>query len=63
MVTASNTSDLLFSIIGSTMSDSAEKLLGVKKCSFIPKHSRNLANDFCCFVNYESKLLNYNIVD
>lgn len=38
------------------MEDDAAKLLGVKVCSFLPKHNRNLANEFRCFVNYPSRL-------
>ncbi|XP_029458374.1 EEF1A lysine methyltransferase 1 [Rhinatrema bivittatum] len=41
---------------GAVMEDQAEKLLGLKMCKFIPKHARNLANEFRCYVNYESGL-------
>ncbi|XP_048834747.1 EEF1A lysine methyltransferase 1 [Brienomyrus brachyistius] len=41
---------------GAIMEEDAAKLLGVKVCSFLPKHNRNLANEFRCFVNYPSRL-------
>ncbi|XP_063237073.1 LOW QUALITY PROTEIN: EEF1A lysine methyltransferase 1 [Bacillus rossius redtenbacheri] len=37
---------------GAVMADLAERLLGVKKCDFEPRHRNNLANDFFCFTNY-----------
>lgn len=42
---------------GAIMENVAKKLLGVKMCSFLPKHDRNLSNEFRCFVNYPSRLL------
>ncbi|XP_021494748.1 EEF1A lysine methyltransferase 1 [Meriones unguiculatus] len=41
---------------GAIMEEQAARLLGVKMCKFIPEHSRNLANEFRCYVNYESGL-------
>ncbi|RLW08222.1 hypothetical protein DV515_00003111 [Chloebia gouldiae] len=41
---------------GAVMEEEAAKQLGVKMCKFIPKHSRNLANEFRCYVNYASGL-------
>ncbi|XP_048197082.1 EEF1A lysine methyltransferase 1-like [Perognathus longimembris pacificus] len=41
---------------GATMEDQAAQLLGGKMCNFIPKHTRNLANEFRCYVNYDSGL-------
>lgn len=41
---------------GAIMEEQAAKHLGVKICKFIPKHSRNLANEFRCYVNYASGL-------
>ncbi|XP_004680412.1 PREDICTED: protein-lysine N-methyltransferase N6AMT2 [Condylura cristata] len=41
---------------GAVMEEEAAKLLGVKMCKFIPKHTRTLANEFRCYVNYESGL-------
>ncbi|XP_069859236.1 EEF1A lysine methyltransferase 1 [Dipodomys merriami] len=41
---------------GATMEGQAAELLGVKMCKFIPKHTRNLANEFRCYVNYDSGL-------
>ncbi|EAX08280.1 hypothetical protein LOC221143, isoform CRA_c [Homo sapiens] len=34
----------------------AAELLGVKMCTFVPRHTRNLANEFRCYVNYDSGL-------
>ncbi|XP_075887028.1 EEF1A lysine methyltransferase 1 [Nelusetta ayraudi] len=42
---------------GAIMENLAKDLLGLKMCSFLPKHERNLSNDFRCFVNYPSRLL------
>ncbi|XP_017403679.1 EEF1A lysine methyltransferase 1 [Cebus imitator] len=41
---------------GAVMEEQAAELLGVKMCTFIPKHTRNLANEFRCYVNYDSGL-------
>ncbi|XP_036601588.1 EEF1A lysine methyltransferase 1 [Trichosurus vulpecula] len=41
---------------GAIMEKEAAELLGVKMCRFIPKHTRNLANEFRCYVNYDSGL-------
>lgn len=41
---------------GAVMEEEAAKLLGVKMCKFIPKHSRTLGNEFRCYVNYDSGL-------
>ncbi|KAH0625115.1 hypothetical protein JD844_033247 [Phrynosoma platyrhinos] len=41
---------------GSIMEEHAAKYLGVKMCKFIPKHTQNLANEFRCYVNYDSGL-------
>ncbi|XP_007940719.1 EEF1A lysine methyltransferase 1 [Orycteropus afer afer] len=41
---------------GAIMEEAAAKLLGVRMCKFIPKHTRNLANEFRCYVNYDSGL-------
>ena len=38
------------------MEEPAEQLLGLKMCSFLPKHNKNLANEFRCYVNYPSCL-------
>ncbi|XP_071754157.1 EEF1A lysine methyltransferase 1 [Centroberyx gerrardi] len=42
---------------GAIMESHAKDLLDVKMCSFLPKHNKNLANEFRCFVNYPSRLL------
>uniref|UniRef100_A0A9L0JZU3 EEF1A lysine methyltransferase 1 n=1 Tax=Equus asinus TaxID=9793 RepID=A0A9L0JZU3_EQUAS len=41
---------------GAVMQEEAAKLLGVKMCKFIPEHTRTLANEFRCYVNYDSGL-------
>ncbi|XP_045149974.1 EEF1A lysine methyltransferase 1 isoform X2 [Echinops telfairi] len=41
---------------GAIMEEAAATLLGVKRCKFIPQHTRNLANEFRCYVNYDSGL-------
>ena len=40
------------------MKDLANRLLGVDECKYIPKHTKNLANEFRCYANFETKLLN-----
>lgn len=45
-----------FSAAGAVMEEYAAKYLGVKMSKFIPKHTRNLANEFRCYVNYDSGL-------
>ncbi|KAM9850930.1 EEF1A lysine methyltransferase 1 [Aulostomus maculatus] len=42
---------------GAIMENHAKEHLDIKKCSFLPQHNRNLSNEFCCFVNYPSRLL------
>lgn len=42
---------------GAVMENLAKELLDVKMCDFLPKHNRNLSNEFRCFVNYPSRLL------
>ncbi|KAK2840150.1 hypothetical protein Q5P01_013890 [Channa striata] len=44
---------------GAIMENHAKQLLDVKMCSFLPRHNRNLSNEFRCFVNYPSRLLSY----
>uniref|UniRef100_A0A8D0HCH7 EEF1A lysine methyltransferase 1 n=1 Tax=Sphenodon punctatus TaxID=8508 RepID=A0A8D0HCH7_SPHPU len=41
---------------GAIMEEQAAECLGVKMCKFIPKHTRNLANEFRCYANYDSGL-------
>lgn len=43
-------------LVGAIMEEQAAQLLGVKMCKFIPEHSRNLANEFRCYTNYDSGL-------
>ncbi|XP_061580332.1 EEF1A lysine methyltransferase 1 [Cololabis saira] len=42
---------------GAVMENLARDLLDLNMCSFLPKHNRNLSNEFRCFVNYPSRLL------
>ncbi|XP_016302208.1 protein-lysine N-methyltransferase n6amt2 [Sinocyclocheilus anshuiensis] len=42
---------------GAIMEEPSGKLMDLKICSFLPKHNHNLANEFRCYVNYESSLL------
>ncbi|KAL7384339.1 hypothetical protein ABVT39_000196 [Epinephelus coioides] len=42
---------------GAVMQDFAKDLLDVRVCSFLPKHNKNLSNEFRCYVNYHSHLL------
>ncbi|KAL2081100.1 hypothetical protein ACEWY4_022953 [Coilia grayii] len=42
---------------GAIMEEHANKLMDLKMCSFLPKHSHNLANEFRCYTNYKSQLL------
>lgn len=42
---------------GAIMEEHAKKLMDLNICNFLPKHSHNLANEFRCYTNYESKLL------
>ncbi|XP_048095230.1 LOW QUALITY PROTEIN: EEF1A lysine methyltransferase 1 [Alosa alosa] len=42
---------------GAIMEEHAKKLMALKMCNFLPKHSHNLANEFRCYTNYESTLL------
>uniref|UniRef100_A0A8C4FDK8 EEF1A lysine methyltransferase 1 n=1 Tax=Catagonus wagneri TaxID=51154 RepID=A0A8C4FDK8_9CETA len=41
---------------GAIMEEEAARLLGVKLCEFVPKHTRTLGNEFRCYVNYASGL-------
>ncbi len=50
---------LWFIRIGAIMEELAGKLMDLKMCSFLPKHNHNLANEFRCYVNYESNLLSW----
>ncbi len=43
---------------GAVMEDLLAASLKVKLNSFIPKHERNLANEFKCYSNYETYFLN-----
>ncbi|XP_065184638.1 EEF1A lysine methyltransferase 1-like [Sycon ciliatum] len=41
---------------GKIMGEAAARLLQVRECQFQPRHSKGLANEFRCFVNYDSQL-------
>lgn len=34
------------------MEELALKLLNVRPCGFVPRHNKNLANEFLCYTNY-----------
>ena len=38
---------------GAIMEDLAGRLLDLKKCKFTPEHKNNLANEFCCYANFD----------
>ena len=40
------------------MEEIAYKLLAVKPCNFQPKHDNQLQNEFRCYTNYDSEILN-----
>ncbi|VDN17968.1 unnamed protein product [Gongylonema pulchrum] len=42
---------------GVAMTDLVKRLFGAHKCNFEPKHQHNLANEFACFANYETRFL------
>lgn len=39
--------------LGAIMEDLVQRLLGLKKTSFTPKHQNNLANEFACYTNFD----------
>ncbi|PSN32513.1 EEF1A lysine methyltransferase 1 [Blattella germanica] len=39
---------------GAKMEELACRLLDVKRSEFQPRHKNNLANEFCCFINYDT---------
>ncbi len=43
---------------GAVMEDLLAASLKVKLVSFVPRHERNLANEFKCYANYETLFLN-----
>ncbi|XP_073950135.1 EEF1A lysine methyltransferase 1-like isoform X1 [Choristoneura fumiferana] len=38
---------------GAVMKEHVEKLLELKLCEFQPHHRNNLANEFCCYANFD----------
>jgi hypothetical protein len=42
------------------MAELAAELLNVKECRFRPRHANNLANEFRCFVNYDTLVIDRN---
>jgi Probable N6-adenine methyltransferase len=40
--------------VGAIMADIAAEVLNVKQCRFRPGHANNLANEFRCFANYDT---------
>ncbi|XP_068121089.1 EEF1A lysine methyltransferase 1 [Hyperolius riggenbachi] len=41
---------------GAVMEDLVARILGLKMCKFIPRHTRSLANEFRCYANYQTGL-------
>ncbi|XP_070568779.1 EEF1A lysine methyltransferase 1-like [Ptychodera flava] len=52
------TKDKVILCTGAVMEEVASEVLGVHLCEFKPKHTRNLANEFRCFANYQTGLEN-----
>ena len=48
---------LILDYQGTVMSDLAKKYLQVDRCTFIPRHTKNLANEFSCYINYDDSFL------
>ncbi|XP_013396551.1 EEF1A lysine methyltransferase 1 [Lingula anatina] len=42
---------------GEIMEEYVKKYLGAEVCSFMPQHERNLANEFRCYTNYKTVVL------
>ncbi|RCN24239.1 hypothetical protein ANCCAN_30069 [Ancylostoma caninum] len=42
---------------GAIMEKMADRLLGLHRLEFEPRHANNLSNEFSCFANYETKHL------
>ncbi|XP_076466132.1 EEF1A lysine methyltransferase 1-like [Babylonia areolata] len=42
---------------GAVMTEVAERVLGVKPTPFLPRHTKQLQNEFRCFTNYNTVLL------
>ncbi|XP_037552955.1 EEF1A lysine methyltransferase 1 [Nematolebias whitei] len=42
---------------GAVMETLAKELLSLTMCHFLPRHNKNLSNEFRCFVSYPSQLL------
>jgi len=38
---------------GAVMQSMAKKLLNLDQCTYEPKHTKNLANEFRCYTNYD----------
>ena len=39
--------------LGAVMQSMAKKLLNLDQCTYEPKHTKNLANEFRCYTNYD----------
>ncbi|WAR06856.1 EFMT1-like protein, partial [Mya arenaria] len=52
------TKDKIILCTGMVMEAMAEKLLGAKLCTFIPRHTNQLQNEFRCYTNYDAIHLN-----
>ena len=42
--------------VGAVLEELVAQTLDAHKCSFAPRHVRNLANEFCCYANYKTGL-------
>jgi hypothetical protein len=42
---------------GAAMERTCDHVLHMRRVSFQPRHKNNLANEFACYVNYDSKLM------
>ncbi|XP_065218042.1 EEF1A lysine methyltransferase 1 [Planococcus citri] len=49
--------DKIIICTGAVMESFVKKVLNANKTTFEPKHKNNLANEFCCYINYSSKSL------
>lgn len=52
------TQDKIILCTGAVLDNLADRLLGLKPCIFLPQHTNKLQNEFRCFTNYDSQLLN-----
>ena len=46
-------------LLGSVMEDLAKRTLQLHRCELQPRHKNNLANEFCCFSNFDVDVLSW----